>query len=269
MTQNSRKELPSICLEVQQDLSAEFDNECQLLERTLINRHLDTCSVCTTYKSGLHSLHGQLQRKQSPICDVDEIWCHILNSIENDESVEPTSKTDQLVHKVSNRWLGFALAASILFGVITAGLLIDPSKNETLPLIAETVRDFETFQIRGELLDIDANKISYIVQWMSAKIDFELPDSTIEPPEGYSVHGGRLCSLLSRRSAFFYYEKESDMLSLYVMKADGLSVPHDGEYKTSMTQAGLTTVSWTRDDLAYVIVSDLSAEEVVKFASRS
>ena len=59
------------------------------------------------------------------------------------------------------------------------------------------------------------------------------------------------------------------MLSLYVMKADGLSVPHHGEYKTSMTQAGLTTVSWTRDDLAYVIVSDLSAEEVVKFASRS
>lgn len=270
MINNVKTILSSLCVEVQEDLSATFDGEDRWLAQSVIDQHLKSCDDCSGYQKSLKALEISLKNELSPSCDSDQLWVRILESIESNDAVDTTLDDDKKSKKATSKWIvNFALAASVIVGVLVTNNFIESTGNGNTPLVIETVSDFEIFQIRGELLDVNTTDMSNVVQWMSAKVDFEIPDSAIEPPIGFSIHGGRLCSLLNRRSAFFYYEKESEMLSLYVMKSDGLSVPHDGQFQTSTTKAGLTTVSWAHENLAYVVVSDLPAEEVVKFASRS
>lgn len=267
MTQNTNSRLPSPCAQIQQNLSAEFDGEETLLAMSIIDQHLEHCAECAKYQVAIDTLHSIVQRETRPTSDIDLLWERVLEDIKDESDLDSTHLRS--FHDTPKWVIGMALAASILIGVFAGNHFIKLRHHRIAPLVSETIRDFETFMVRGEPLDINTENVNNVVDWISAKIDFNIPDVFVQPPEGFTTQGGRLCSFLNRRSAFFYYEKEQGVLSLYVMKADGLKMPESGHYRTGTTQNGLTTVSWTRDDLAYVIVSDLSTQEAVKFASRS
>lgn len=259
------------CDDIQEILSANLDAEAQPDELALAVEHIEHCASCARYESDLQRMQASLQESadcSAHLFDSDQLWAKLQENIDRIDSGELS-----IPHEEESfgfvRWLAsVAVAACLIIGITVGSMLMVSSQQSLLPVVAETVRDFETFRLRGELLDVDSGNDTEVVQWMSAKLDFALPDN-IDPPQGYHIAGGRLCSFLNRRLAFFQYQKNADSLALYVMKAEGLEVPNPGRFETSTSDVGLSTVTWVQGDLAYVIVSEMPIDEVVEFASRT
>lgn len=260
------------CDEIREVMSARMDAEATEAECETLEEHLHHCAACTAYESEMIRIQSQLKEEQFVGFDSEYMWKRVQAVIDDLDDTDDNSPEPISIHQAYSGykgWLaGVALAACLIISVTVGSVLLVSPQQQQLPLVAETLRDFETFILRGELLDIDNSDSVDVVQWMSAKVDFSLPGTLYPPPE-FQIIGGRLCSFLSRRLAFFQYQKNREELSLYVMEAKGLMLPDSGEYQASTTEKGLTTVTWTRDDLAYVIVSELPATEVVEFASRT
>ena len=257
------------CGEVREGLSAMLDGEADASESEALLTHLETCHECAAYYDELHTLDVRLCKELTDSCDPDQIWERVQWAV----AAQDTAPTEKVAAgcKTSRvpavpRWVGSALAAMLLLAVIAGGLQMWRPDVSNLPVVTETVRDFETFRLRGELLDVAAAEPKVVRRWMAAKVDFKLPEN-VDPPTGFKIAGGRLCSFLNRRLAFFLYENGPAVLSLYVMKASGLKLPDSGSFDTTRSEQGLSTVTWKQGGLAYVVVSDLPAPEVTSFAS--
>ena len=252
------------CEEIQEILSSKLDGEAQPDELIAAAQHLDKCLECAAYELDLIESEAQLSTANDELVkdfDSDQLWEDIKGEIDRFDNNRDSYKR--------KRWLAtVAVAACLIISVTVTAMLMHSSQKILLPVVAETVRDYETFQVRGELLDVHLTSTTEIVQWMAAKLDFTLPEM-VSPPVGYKISGGRLCSFLNRRLAFFQYQRDSDDLALYIMEAEGLEVPARGQYQTTTTEQGLTTVTWSQEQLVYVLVSELPAPVVVDFASRS
>lgn len=247
-----------------------LDGEADAAESEALLTHLEDCRECAAYYDELRALDVRLGKELTGSCDPDKIWERVEWAIAAQETV-PVEGHDagREVWRVRAlpRWVGSALAAMLLLAVIAGGVQFWRPDAANLPVVTETVRDFETFRLRGGLLDVAAAEPGVVRRWMAAKVDFKLPEN-VNPPAGFMIAGGRLCSFLNRRLAFFLYENGPAVLSLYVMKASGLKLPDSGSFDTTLSQRGLTTVTWKQGGLAYVVVSDLPAPEVTNFASR-
>lgn len=259
------------CAEVREELSARLDGETDDVRFVGLQAHLDDCADCAAFDVQLRSFHERLRDELTDFCDVDQLLRRIkADIVENDAdaAVAPgSSPLEARRRTVSRRWMAVAAAAVLLVGVFAGGRQILRPEAGDLPIISETVRDFETFRIRGGILDIATDEPDQVRRWIATKVDFRLP-SDVAPPGGLKIVGGRLCSFLNRRLAFFHYEKGPSDLSLYVMNASGLTLPSDGAFDTGLSRDGLATVTWRTQGLVFVVVSDLPLNEVAAIASR-
>lgn len=261
------------CGQVRERLSPLLDGEASPSEAAAVGAHLDECVDCAVHFHELRLLHTRLGEELTDACDEEQIWERVEWAIAAHEtSLEEHAPISQPEARRPVRsawhWAAPALAAMLLIGVIFGGQnLLWRNGHSSLPVVTETVRDFETFRLRGSLLDVTASEPGAVRKWMAAKIDFQLPEN-VGPPAGFKVAGGRLCSFLNRRLAFFHYKSGPSAMSLYVMKASGLSLPQGGAFDTTQSNNKLTTVTWRQGDLAYVVVSDLPANDVTAFASQ-
>ncbi len=131
--------------------------------------------------------------------------------------------------------------------------------------------DFETYLAKDKAIDIAETSMVRLAQWYGSRLPFELPPVG-SSGQGASLIGGRLCWLLERRLASLSYEGEDGSMVLYIMKADGISVP-EGQADTALGRnvswhrsAGNTSLVWRADELLYVMVSQLEVRRLISEA---
>lgn len=247
------------CDEVCENLSARLDGEEASISGKKLMEHLAKCNNCSRYQSNLFRLTDRLCDEFTEDVDDERLWTRVMQEIQTTSGF--THAEPQFTRR---RFIGASIAATLALGAGSAWLLKQTQSSSSL--VAETVRDYETFQLRGGLLDVKASDSEDVMQWMSARLDFNLP-ADIATSDEYAIVGGRLCSFLNRRLAFFHYQKNSRDLALYVMKARGLQIPAKGSLSVVTTDKGLSAVTWQRDDLVYVLLSELPEHELTQFAT--
>ncbi len=243
------------CEEILENISAQYDGEVLTLSESVLNDHVATCGACRRYRESLPNLHRRLQLEFDQVCDVDQLWQGIQTEIRRSEPRRVFGKT-------ISRWArSLSLAASLMLGVVGTSLLMTVPDVSHSAVVSEVVRDFEAFELRGKTLDVHEHAARSTLDWFVDKVDFDLP-SAVQIPVGFRISGGRLCSFLGRKLAFIQYEKDQQLLSVYVMRADGLDLPqHD--YLHGSTADGLSTVAWAKDDLGFVAIADLPSRQIV------
>jgi len=254
------------CEPFREVISARIDGEASKVEIIALKSHLLKCQECSEYESDIKAIHNALEGSHNPIADVDLIWQNILQDIHTTDKDSGLS-AGKYRFGGKRKWLaGMGLVACLIVGIAIGSLtMLSPSSNQYLPVVSETLRDFESYRLLGKPLDVNQKDTPDMLQWMAAELEFQLPEK-VYPPQGYRVSGGRLCSFLNRKLAFFQYESDTDAVAMYVMKSHGLELPAIGSYQTSTTNSGISTVTWTRDDLVYVIVSELPVKQAIQFA---
>ncbi len=254
-----------------------LDGAVDALEAAALEAHMAQCPDCAAYCDNARALDDRLREELTGPCDFDRLWGSVQERIVAEDDVMPQSDAVSVQGDADSgqggalitgvrRWAGMAIAAMILLGAFAGGTAVLRMNAGELPIVTETVRDFETFRIRGGLLDVAANEPGLVREWVATRVDFHLPGD-VDPPAGFEIAGGRLCSFLNRRLAFLHYKKGPGSLSLYVMKATGLKIPEHGQFKSVNSANGLTTVTWRQSDLAFVVVSNLPSQEVTDFAA--
>lgn len=246
------------CEEVREDLSAMLDDEVGVAEEASLRRHLETCVHCAAYERDLRELQVQIDLHLNEQCDEDRIWDRVLVDI-------------GVAQNVSARWRAgkpfwhWAAAAILVCGLALGGWHVLISGDSNRSIVAATVEDFGDFRRTGDVLDVAGSHPEAITRWMIARVDFELPEE-IATPAGLQITGGRLCSFLKRKLAFFSYSTANGDVGLYIAQADGLDVPQGGGYTAIARDDGLSAVSWYSNGLAYVTVSDLPIGDLALIA---
>ncbi len=243
------------CAEAQEGISAMLDGAVGVAEEASLRRHVDSCLRCAAYERSLHELEAQIRGHLNEQCDEERIWTRVLARIDTygDDGVVPATAARRRIGYPFWRW---AAAAALVCCLALGGWYTLWPGDTDRSILAATVEDFGEFRNTGDVLDVAGSHPDAITRWMTARIDFELPKG-IAAPSGLQIAGGRLCSFLNRKLAFFSYSAGSEDVGLYITQADGLDVPHDGGLAAIARNNGLSAVSWYSEGLAYVAVSDL------------
>lgn len=258
------------CGEAREALSAMLDGAVDAAEEAAVRRHLEHCISCSAYELSLHELDAQMRRHLTGRCDEDAIWARVQAGMEAyGEAPKPrAARPRRAAGGAVSRW---AVAAAVVLG-LGLGLafgswqLLRPGAADP-SILAATTRDFVKFQSSGGVLDLAAAHPDAVLSWMAARVDFSLPER-LAGPAGLTIAGGRLCSFLDRKLAFFSFSAASEDVGLYVTSAEGLEVPAQDSLVAVARDDGLAAVSWYRDGLAYVAVSSLPVGDLTALAEQ-
>lgn len=255
------------CGEAREALSAMLDGAVDGAEEAAVRRHLEHCISCSAYELSLHELDAQMHHHLTGRCDEDAIWARVQAGMEAyGDAPQPrpaTAPRRSLAGSVS-RW---AAAAVVVIGLALGGWQLLWSGEADPSILAATKQDFIKFQSNGGVLDLAAAHPDAVLSWMAARVDFSLPER-LAGPAGLKIAGGRLCSFLDRKLAFFSFSAASEDVGLYVTSAEGLEVPARDSLVAVAHDDGLAAVSWYSDGLAYVAVSSLPVGDLTALAEQ-
>ena len=240
------------CEETREGLSAMLDGVVSDAEKAALRRHLDDCFHCAAYERNLRELEAQMDLHLTEQCDEDRIWTRVLARIEtySDHGTAP-NRPRLGIGIPPLRWVATAV---LVCGLAAGAWHMLGSNDAHRSILAATVEDFDDFRSAGDVLDVEGSHPDAIRRWMTARVDFALPEG-IASPTGLRIAGGRLCSFLNRQLAFFSYNAGSENIGLYITSAEGLEVPRSGSLAAITREDGLSAVSWYSNGLAYVAVS--------------
>lgn len=158
-------------------------------------------------------------------------------------------------------WRRHALVASACMLMLLVGVVLWDVRNRQLADVP--LRELQAFIDSNRPVDVATSDPAQVHDWLAQRVDFAPPpvargDAEIE------LIGGRLCVFAGRRVASYMYRVQGQLLSIYIMTAEGLTptgsrrVERDGRMLSLIRQADLSQASWKEDGLLYSVVAQLS-----------
>jgi hypothetical protein len=214
-------------------------------------RHVKECLECREFLEGERVFITMLKKaiRKDPV--PQELKDQILH----------TSKREKKYVKAIFQWVG--IAASILFLVIT-GYFLTVSRNDS-PLLKEIVNDHVQFVLSPDV-QIGSSDLGEIKKWFRDKVDF----AVVVPNISAKLKGGRLCLLGNKRLALLFYEYGGSQISLFISDHPDLKVNIGKEVVLNnrkmhiVENRGYNLLLWQEKGLTYVLVSELTFEEIQK-----
>ncbi|HTP26054.1 MAG TPA: hypothetical protein VMK12_10395 [Anaeromyxobacteraceae bacterium] len=158
--------------------------------------------------------------------------------------------------------LGAASALCAVALVILVPLRLDRVRGT---LAAGAVEEHVAVLRGGRPLQIVSSGIHEVKPWFSGKLDFA-PAVSFAGDAQFPLQGGAVATFLGRPAALFEYTHRAHRISLFVLRAHGLSFPSGRpELRTVL---GFKVALFREGDLGYALVSDLDRNEFASFAAR-
>jgi anti-sigma factor RsiW len=162
------------------------------------------------------------------------------------------------------RWRWASLAASFVCGAVLA---------LSVAVYRDTVREEDAVEqqvvaahlrslMAAHLTDVASTDQHTVKPWFTGKLDYAPP--VIDPaPEGFPLAGGRLDFLQGRPVAALVYRRRGHTINVFVAPATG-SVASG---TTLAQRQGWQLAAWDQDGMRFHAVSDLSRDELLRFAN--
>jgi anti-sigma factor RsiW len=153
-------------------------------------------------------------------------------------------------------------ASSFAMGALLATLALQwlPLQNSGDSLQQQLVEGHVRSLMAAHLTDVASSDQHTVKPWFIGKLDYAPPVADLAA-NGYPLAGGRLDSLQGRAVAALVYKRNAHTINLFVRPAAG--TPQDSSLST---RRGYNLVRWRGQDMEYLAVSDLNAEELKGFA---
>ena len=266
---NDRYEV--LCEEVRDALSARLNPGADDMEDASVALHLRQCPACTAFQQELVELQELLQTHDEREVDEDRLWSSVDAGISREsgpdaETISPS--TAGIKRRTVLRWgTAAAVAGAFPLGVIfwPLGVIFwRGAADQGALFLTEIMEDFRAYRQSGKHLDVETAHSAILRRWMTARVAFALPDD-VAGPAGVQLAGGRLCAIRGQKLAFFAYDSTVGPIGLYVTPAVGLGDLESDRVAATRLDEGLTTITWRRGALGYVIVSSASIGKLDPF----
>ena len=201
------------------------------------------------------ALRGHATRQTAPT--------HLRERIRAGIDAEIASSTAKAKGRPFVRWFSFrSMAAGFAMGalcsVFTIGLYLGAGTGDNLSeeLTASHVRAMLT----GHLSDVVSSDRHTVKPWFSTHLDFSPPVWNERPAE-FPLIGGRVDYVHGRAVAALVYKRNAHVINVFVWPESGMP------YLRSSTNSrnGYQSLRWTDAGMQFWAVSDIGAEELLRF----
>jgi anti-sigma factor RsiW len=231
-------------------LEAYLDGELGF-ERTLeVEAHLASCPICSSevqsWKDIRMAMQGSDLYHRAP--------AHLESKL---RKLLPQGRSERIPWFHRSIWAagGAAFATAVLlFSFFTMR-----------PAVPSRDQDIMTSHIRSlmadHLMDVVSTDQHTVKPWFDGKLDFAPPVEDFAA-DGYSLAGGRVDYLESRKVAVLIYHRALHIINLYVWPAqnNGISTMR------AQTIHGYNILSWRKGGFEFRAISDLNTAELRDFA---
>lgn len=151
---------------------------------------------------------------------------------------------------------GFAMGA--LCTVFSIGLYLNAGSDDNLG--EELVNSHVRAMLTNHLTDVVSSDRHTVKPWFSTHLDFS-PPVWNERPADFPLIGGRVDYLHGRAVAALVYKRNAHVINVFVWPESGIP------YLRSSTHSrnGYQSLRWTDAGMQFWAVSDVSAEELLRF----
>ncbi|MFQ5961455.1 MAG: anti-sigma factor family protein [Candidatus Methylomirabilales bacterium] len=256
---------PTTCPENQEHLQGFMDFTLTPDQEERLRAHLKSCSACT------RELALQRQIRSRVAADVPrrEVPAELRRKVQ--EIMTPReARIWTFLPRPALQW-GMAVTALILVSLISLTLLTR-GRDERIPwIVIEAVNDHRSFAMRVDPPALPTADRQQVRQLVEAKVGLQ-----IDPPTGRGAGlrlvGGDVTYFLDRKVACILYGKGSKLVTLLVLRGEGIEVTEQGFRHVNGLQLytasheGTGVVLWRQDDLLYSVISELPPEELLGVA---
>jgi anti-sigma factor RsiW len=176
----------------------------------------------------------------------------------------PKSAT-RLVPLFAAALVGAAIAASVLLGT---GRTRAPSG----AMVTEAVNDHLRVLYGEHPLEVESGGVHQVKPWFAGRLDFA-PVVAFGGDDEFPLQGGAVAYFVDRKAAAYEYKRRLHPITLFVVRADGLSWPAPSKpigraRAATAIERGFHVLLWRDGDLGYALVSDVDEGELSTLAAR-
>jgi len=260
------------CRDVEPDLLDHERGRLEPAREAGVRAHLDRCAACARADAGERALTAALERR--------------LPQYPASLALKRRLAAEWGSRPARRRWgrggagwlvrLGPALAALVLLAVALP-VALRPARpgapDGTARLVTEAVTDHLRLLVSQHPLDIQSGGFHEVKPWFAGRLDFA-PVVPFEGSPDFPLEGGAVGYFVDRKAAVFVYRRRRHPISLFVVRAEGLSWPTRGLIPLGDTHAyqtvarGFNVFLWRAGELGYALVSDVDATELADLGAR-
>jgi anti-sigma factor RsiW len=148
-----------------------------------------------------------------------------------------------------------------------------PERDAATRLVAEAVNDHLRLLFSQQPLEVRASGLHQVRPWFTGRLDFA-PVVRFGGDDQFPLQGGTVGYFLDRKAAIVVYHHGQHVMSLVIVRSEGLSWPRAGDEPIAGVQARLDSVRgfnvllWRQGDLGYALVSDAEPATLRALAGR-
>jgi anti-sigma factor RsiW len=221
------------CQETELLIHGYLDNELDLAHSLDIERHLAECAVCARSWEEQLRLRDALRTLAPRYTAPDALRRHFER---------PARR---------QWWMPMAAAAAVTIAALSIWMLQHRGAGAEQEVASAHIRSL----MANHLTDVPSTDQHTVKPWFSGKLDFS-PVVKDFADRGFPLTGGRLDYLAGRPVAAIVYQRRKHIINAFTWPSAANRSP-----RTDARQ-GYNIVTWTRDGMAWALVSDLNGKEL-------
>jgi anti-sigma factor (TIGR02949 family) len=240
------------CEEVRQLLDAYVDGELDSTRKTDVETHLAGCPYCQKAAEQIANFSSLLRTEMEVHKAPRELRSKIRTSLRK----QPEPRFAWFFGS-GHRLVYTALVLIVGFAIAFAWLTLSPHKGQVL--IAEAISNHARSLMVSHLVDYRSSDQQTVRPWFNGQLDYSPPVVNLEQA-GYTLVGGRVDILEKRPVAAIVYQREKQIINLFVWPAKAQKIDIDVR-----SEGGYQFCGWNQAGLNYLCVSAMSGDDLEKF----
>jgi anti-sigma factor RsiW len=240
------------CDHARQLLDAYVDGELDSTQKIDVETHLAGCPNCQKVAEQMANFSSFLRAEMKVYKAPRELGSKIRNSVR--KQPEPRFAWS---FSSGRRLVCAALVLVLGFAFTWAWLTLSPRKGQDL--IAEAISNHARSLMVTHLVDCRSSDQQTVRPWFNRKLDYSPPVVDLEQA-GYILVGGRVDVLEKRPVAAIVYQREKQIVNLFVWPAKAQKIDIDVR-----SEGGYQFCGWNQAGLNYLCISAMSGDDLEKF----
>ncbi len=234
-------------------LDAYCDGELEPSLQREIEAHVRSCASCTAAVAAARerktALKAALGRYRAPAELVARLRA---------ETAAPASAAARVVEFRRQLWPALGMAACLALGLF-AGAHWAGRRAAADSLLDEAVNNHVRSLQAAHLTDVASTDRHTVKPWFAGRLDFSPPVVDLAS-EGFPLIGGRLERVSGHTAAALVFHRRQHTINLLVWPAGDDALPPE-----TAERNGYHTLRWTQGGLALLAVSEIPADELMRF----
>jgi len=240
-------------------VQAYFDGEIEAARVFEIEGHLSSCTDCQERMEADRQLRFGLRKALSYHRAPERLLAKITPRSNPQASLTLLERIYKWTRALRGPAMGAFCSAALILAVVLSGFTpFSPSGTDFV------VEDVTTAHMRsllaGHLIDVVSTDQHTVKPWFNGRVDVSPPVANFAA-QGFRLAGGRLDYVGQRIVAVTVYRRGNHVINLFSWPDKGGTLP------TSVTRGGYNLLLWRQDNLVFCAISDLSADDLGRFAS--